>query len=276
MRLPFKFTINTSKKILFYDNGEISLLKDGNGVYFGGTAHPDYGYIVLARNNFDGTGGGNVFGCNLLEFFDKNFTYFGGGNIPFVDDGHQIFYRNDIIYLVNTGRNVISTLQKSGEVGYIQLYNEIGIDHHHINSINFHDNKWYICQHRMKDKDDGGVAIFDDNWKFIEYINIGKHAHNCFVYDGYLWSCDSDNGQIVRVDLVTKETLQYSIAHKLMTRGILIKDGFLLVGLSEYDTRENRHGNKTGKIAVYQYPEMMYIGEIVLDDVGQVNDLVFI
>lgn len=267
--------ISCSRGLYLFKDGHIDKRYD-SGVLFGIAMHPDYGCIVLNRNNQDGSGGGHVAGVNSLEFFDKNYTRVGGGQMDFIKDGHQILCKDDILYLCNSGLNLITTIQKSGEVGHIQLYNEVGLDKHHINSVNFHDNKWYVCQHRFQDKDDGGVAVFNNNWKFIEYILIGKHCHNALIKDGFLWSCDSDNGQLIKINLESREKTAYSISHNLMTRGIVINGNFLAVGLSEYDTREMRHKSKTARVNFYSYPDMVYLSQIEISDAGQCNDIIAI
>lgn len=267
-----KFLITTSRKVLLYDNGNIREILNG-GVFFGVCKLPGYGYTVLNRNNFNGTGGGNPDSTNRLEFLNENFDYVQTAFLDFIKDGHQITCVDDIIYVTNTGFNVITSLQKTGEAGHIEVYKEVGKDINHINSINFYNNKWWLCQHRMYDKDDGGVAVFDSDWRFLCYYNIGKHAHNAVVKDGHLWSTDSDNGQIIKINLETKERIEYSIAHNLMTRGLIITDDYLVVGLSEFDVREKRHAEKTGQVAFYKYSTMEYVSSLELPGVGQVSDL---
>ncbi len=274
MSLP-NFLISTSRAIYLYRD-KLEKMPQDHGVYFGLTKIPEIGYCALGRNNFDGTGGGNPNGVNSLEFIDKNFNHLSTVRAEFIRDGHQILYKDESIYITNTGLNCITAVHKSGKGANIQLYDELGTDVHHINSINWHDDKWYLNQHRREfGQDNGGIAIFDNNWKFLEYIEVGKHTHNCLIKDGFLWVSDSDNGQLFKINLETKDKTVFPIDQR-MTRGLIITNEHLLIGLSEKDTRENRHKNKTGRIKVYLYPSMEWVHTIEIPDCGQVNDLLLL
>ncbi len=275
MEITFKFLIATSKKLILYENGKLTTLQDSKGVYFGTTKLDNFGYCFLARNNFDGSGGGLTNSINSFEFFDLKFEYLYSISLQgLVKDGHQIYCKDDIIYITNTGVNCITTVQKSGEVNHIQLYNEIGEDIHHINSINYYNGYWYINQHRKtRGLDDGGVAIFDNNWKYVDFIDIGKHCHDVIFQDNCLWSSDSDVGEIIKVNLSNKEKLTYLIDSALMTRGLAINNDYLLVGLSEYDKREMRHKSKTARVKIYKHFNMEHVVTIEIEGVGQLNNL---
>lgn len=275
MNLDFDVLITTSRFVYLYTKGQLKTLLSG-GVFFGICKSPN-GYIVLNRNNFDGTGGGNPNGYNSIEYFDKSFQHTGSIQLDFIKDCHQLYCDSDNnVLFTNTGLNLITQITLDGQIGHFAPDKEYNKDINHYNSIYFSNDRWYLCQHRKNDKDDGGIAIFDNQWKFIEYINIGRHAHNCLVQDGYLWSTDSDNGELVRINLETKERNNFKVGNDLMTRGITISGDKILIGLSEPDTRENRHTNKTARIGIYKYPEIEYIDTIEIPDSGQLNDLLSI
>ncbi len=271
MNLP-KFIITTSKSVFLYHNG-LNEISKGRGVYFGVTQYVN-GCIVLARNNFDGTGGGNTKGTNSLEFFDKDFNYKGHTDVPFVIDGHQILAVGNDLYITNSGLNIVSKINIDGTVEPIRLYTEMGRDIHHINSINFYNGEWYITQHRRNyGMNDGGIAIFTKHWSFNQYIDIGKHPHNVVIKDGFIWSTDSFNGKLVKINLNDhNDRTIYEINSRLLTRGLIVTDQYILVGLSQHDIREKRHDAHDAYIYVYDR-SMKFIENIILSNVGQLNDL---
>ncbi len=70
MNLSFNFIISTSRGVYLYRENKIKQIFD-KGVCFG-VCYSNGGYIVLNRNNYDGTGGGDPSSINSLEFFDPN------------------------------------------------------------------------------------------------------------------------------------------------------------------------------------------------------------
>lgn len=278
INLPFSFLISTSRGIFSYKDSVIDKIYNG-GVCFGLCKLIDQ-YVVLNRNNYDGTGGGNPNGVNSLEFFDTSLKYLGGIGLEFIKDGHQLYAdENNDLYITNTGLNIITRISQDGKILNFLPNPESGSDVHHYNSINKDKDRWLITQHRSKSgQDDGGVTIFDKDWNKINYKVVGKHVHNCVVHDGFLWVTKSYDGELVRnnFDSPMPGTSTYSIAPGYLTRGLIFKDSYLLVGLSEFDTRDNRHGAKTGRIKVFKYPEIEYLDTIEIPDCGQINDLLLI
>lgn len=279
MNLSFNFLVATSKALFLYRNNEFKKLQDSKGVYFGLTCDNTY-YIALARNNFDGTGGGNTNSPNSLEFFDQNGDYMNSVSLDkLILDGHQLFYKQGALYIANTGANLVTKLFQDGDFKHIAPFTEYGKDINHINSIAYHKGLYYVVCHRDKEGDDNGsVKVFNTDWSYITSFYIGKHAHNAVICDGFLFSCSSKDGKLVRFELNNPENkVEYDIAPGYLTRGIIISNDIILVGLSEFDTRENRHIGTTGKIRVLKYPEMEFIEDIVIEDkCGQINDLLLV
>ena len=276
MNLP-DFLVSSSKAVFLYKDNQFKEVSIGDGIWYGLTKYPE-GFIFLTRKNLNGTDGGNPNATNTLEFYDKEFKLTGHNSNIDTRDGHQILCIGNVLYVCNSGKNTITYIGRLGYGNHICLYpSEVGLDVHHMNSISFYDDKFYICQHRTKfGLDNGGVSVWGKGWNFIEHIEIGTHAHNAQIKDGFLWSCDSENGVIVKINLDTKERQEYSVSHDCMTRGLAINENFLLVGLSERDTRERRHFNKTGRIVIYSYPDMKFFHELKLDGVGQINDILLV
>lgn len=274
MQLDFSFIISASKGLYIYKNNKIQQIFVG-GVMFGISSYRN-GYIALNRNNYDGTGGGmNTNSENSLEFFNKDFVHIHTLKVPCIKDGHRITVYNDDLYVTNTGMNLITKIKFNGEVTNFAPDEKYGKDINHYNSISFNNDKIYICQHRKNEKDDGGVSVFNKDWQFLEYINIGKHAHDCEVFNNFLYSTDSFAGNLIKVDLTNKKQISFPIT-KYMTRGIIIKDDIILIGLSEFDSRESRHLPKMGRIMAYRLSNMEYLGLIELPDAGQINNLLLI
>lgn len=276
MDLPFKFLISTSKGVYLYKDSQITKIYQG-GVCFGLAKLIDQ-YIVLNRNNYDGSGGGNPNGVNSLEFFDLNFHHIGGVSLEFIKDGHQIFVDdNQDVIITNTGLNVLTKITQDGKISNLFPNPERGQDVHHYNSISKYKNLWMINQHRSQsNQDDGGVLLFNENWEKIEYVPVGKHAHNCLGRDGFIWVTKSYDGKLVRIELESKNKVEYDIAPGYLTRGLIITDQYLLVGLSEFDHRDSRHKSKTVRIYIYDYPSITYVDKIEIPDSGQCNDLLLV
>ena len=277
MGLPFNFLISTSKHILLYEKNNVRSLHTGSGVYFG-IAKGHGLYFIIGRNNFDGTGGGFTDSLNSLVIIDSTFTVKGEIPIGFVKDGHQLLFKDDSLYICNTGYDIITKLTADNQMSHITFSDSYGKDICHYNSINFYENKWYVTQHRTEfGKDDGGISIYDNEWKRLDYIEIGKHIHNCVVDGDYLFATDSYNGQLVKINLKDKnDKVIYPILKGYLSRGIIIKDGYLLCGLSEFDVREKRHLEKNGRISVFKYPEIEFLDQIIIEGIGQVNDMLLI
>jgi hypothetical protein len=274
MNLPFNFLISTSKSLWMYKENKLKELQSGRGVYFG-LAKTDSFYVALARNNFDGTGGGNPNGVNSLEFFDLDGNYKHNVSLDIIKDGHQLLYKDGSIYVVNSGYNLITKLFPDGDSKHLAVMGEYGEDIHHLNSISYNNGLFFIAVHRdKKGEDNGSVRVYESNLKFVTSFHIGKHCHNASIKDGFLFSCASKDGKLIRFDLNNpQDKTEYAVTGGYLTRGIIITDQYLLLGLSEFDTRENRHGSKTGRINIYEYPSMSYLDVIQIPDCGQVNDI---
>lgn len=282
IKLPLQFLISTSKKILLYNNGIITDIDKDNGVYFGLCHINNIGYAALARNNYSlkyGMGG-DPNGANSLEIFDKNFIKIHSLKLDIIKDGHQLLYKDDFIYFCNSGRNLITKIRFDGYVENIAPFKFFGSDFHHINSIKYHNGYYYIVSHRTSvGSDDGSITVYDSNWSLIHLIKIGDQSfpHDVVIKNGFLYTCNSKDGKIISYELSNfNKKEEYIIDGNRITRGLLITNEFLLCGLSEFDTRENRHFNKLGMIYAYKYPEMEFIGKMELDGAGQCNDLLLV
>jgi len=275
--LPFNFLVATSKAVYLNSSKELLKIHEGNGVYFGLTAnYPQY--YVLARNNFDGTGGGNPNSMNGIIIFNKDFKTLGSVDLDFVKDGHQILYKDSSLYICNSGLDAISKIHSDGRLAHITFDVSFGQDICHYNSISSHNDRWYIAQHRTEvGKDNGGISVYDNEWKFLQFIEVGKHVHNCIVKDGFLWVANSYTGTLVKIDLNdTNNKTEYTVLKGYLSRGLIITDEYLLCGLSEFDSRENRHANRSGRISIFKYPEMEFLDQIIISDCGQINDLLLV
>ena len=270
-----KFLITTSKSVYLYDNG-LKEIHTGNGVYFGVTRCGLDRYIVLARNNQDGTDGGHIAGINSLIFFDENFKKINEVQLDIIKDGHQICcdFKGDL-YICNSGLNLITRIQQNGKADNLCLNGMYGEDINHYNSLSFKNDYWYICRHRSEHgKDDGGILIFNKDWNFLTSVEVGKHAHNAIEKDGFVWSTLSSEGKLVRIEranLLNRKV--YNIAPGFLTRGLVITDEYLLCGVSEFGVRSERHKEKDAYIYTFKYPEIEYINKITLNGCGQLNDI---
>jgi len=117
---------------------------------------------------------------------------------------------------------------------------------YHINTMFCTPNYIYVVEHNgtVKTGERSAVVVYDYDFNYIrEYKDMGNSSHNICIDDGYMYVCNSMEGSIIKMDMVTeeREEIDMSQYHKGVVRGIAFVDDRRYVGISEFLRKEDRH-----------------------------------
>jgi hypothetical protein len=110
----------------------------------------------------------------------------------------------------------------------------------HVNSLCLHDDKLYFCLHHL-DRRDSQLGYFDINTFESQIIaEAGRCAHGVQVLDNKLYSLSTGTGEVIEVDLDTKDVALYKVVDSTKTflRGLDILDGSIIFGGSNTYSEE--------------------------------------
>jgi len=191
---------------------------------------------------------------NKLGKFDKNtYQFIELLDVPLFVNTHEIAVHNGVLYVVNTSNDTIgiydleSKINKFFDVNTFAVTSDVVVpdnveshDSAHVNSICIADNKVYFCLHNLN-KRTSQLGYFDIDTLNAEIITgVGYCNHGVQVLNGKLYSLSTGTGEVVEVDLVTKQVALYKVVDSTKTflRGLDILDGAIIFGGSNTYSEE--------------------------------------
>jgi hypothetical protein len=195
----------------------------------------------------------------VAEFDSLDYSFLGTIDVPLFVNTHQILKSGNILYATNTSNDTIGIYDLlTGENKFLsvidfQVLNEVPMpldayshDNRHINSIYEHENKIYFCLHNLG-KTMSQFGYFDkDTLKGELIAEAGYSAHNIVVINNHLYSLSSGTGEIIEINLETKNINKVRIVNEERTflRGLDVYQNKLFIGCSNnhgtYDKETNR------------------------------------
>ena len=191
---------------------------------------------------------------NKLGRFDKNnFEFCALVDVPLFINTHEMVVHNHIIYVANTSNDTIGIYDlKTKEPKFFSVVkfnttaeapipdNVESHDGAHVNSLCYHDNKIYFCLHHL-DRRDSQLGYFDINTYETQIVaEAGRCNHGVQVLNNKLYSLSTGTGEVIEVDLVTRDVTRYKVVDSTKTflRGLDILDGDIVFGGSNTYSEE--------------------------------------
>jgi hypothetical protein len=217
-------------------DGSFSTIHSGSGLYYG--VSWDDEKIYLGCRDYKDSADGTRHSCVLT----LNANYEVTGRLPFeFPDIHQILYTQNALYVTYPSKDLIVSVKD----GIFKEHDWLctGRDVHHLNSIFFDGNDFWICYHNLSNRVDyskkSQVVCLDNKLFHVHEVHeIGKSIHNVFVDDKYIYVCNSNAGSLLRMSRVTNFIDEVTVG--MWSRGIAVTDKYILVGSSKKGPRGDR------------------------------------
>lgn len=191
---------------------------------------------------------------NKLGVFDKNsFEFRRLVEVPLFINTHEMVAHNGILYVANTANDTIGVYDLKNKhyvffnvntfvcSGTAPTPDHVGShDAAHVNSLCYHEDNIYFCLHNL-DKRTSQLGRFNINSFQAEIIaEAGYCAHGVQVLNGKLYSLSTGTGEVIEVDMNTKEVKLYKVVDSAKTflRGLDILDGAIVFGGSNTYSEE--------------------------------------
>lgn len=191
---------------------------------------------------------------NKLGAFDKKdygFVYLI--DVPLFINTHEMVIHDGIMYVANTANDTIGVYNiKEQHYVFFDVNtftcsdtaptpdNVVSHDASHVNSLCYHDGKVYFCLHNLS-KRTSQLGYFNPNTFDAAIIaEAGYSAHGVQVLNGNLYSLSTGTGQVIEVDMNTREVKLYKVVDNTKTflRGLDILDGAIVFGGSNTYSEE--------------------------------------
>jgi hypothetical protein len=165
-------------------------------------------------------------------------------DVPLFINTHQIVKDKDTFYVCNTAVDTIGiyndkikhlSLDKFNVVDHISKPNHAESDDTaHVNSLYVNENKVYFCLHN-NNKKMSRYGYFDKDTFKVEIIaDAGYCSHGIVILNNKLYSLSSGTGDIVEIDLDTKQIVYYPCVDAKTTflRGLAVHQDNIILGCS--------------------------------------------
>jgi len=206
---------------------------------FGITSDEDFLYVVSH---------------NKLAQFDKvDYSFIELLDVPLFINTHEMVIHDRVMYVANTANDTIgiydfkNKANKFFDVNTFEVVNDVATpdnvgshDGAHINSLCIHDGKIYFSLHHLN-KRSSQLGFFDiATYKAEIVAEAGYCTHGVQVLDGKLYSLSTGTGEVIEVDLGTKDVALYKVVDSTKTflRGLDILDGAIIFGGSNTYSEE--------------------------------------
>lgn len=226
------------------------------------------------------------FSCDTrICSFDESLNLKNKFDIKGCEDVHGIEVFGDSIYILSTKTNRIYQTNFQGEV--LKVHEGIpNCERSHMNTIKRHNDRLLIICHR--DSFDAQSCLYEFNPYSQETLCLsrflGDHSHSILYHQDRFWICDSLNGRVFSVSKQHHvknpdtspqlETLNHIETEAIyLLRGLSTDEKFLYVGASAKASTAERHKGCDGGIVKMNKDTGEILGEIVIPECGQVNEI---
>lgn len=179
---------------------------------------------------------------------------------------HQLHCQGNFLWVVDTGHNLVHKINLQ-TYEYKTIIPDTSLDLTqdviHLNSVWSMHNTVYIGSHQ------GAIFCHDiSSDKQICQHHYDPNIHNVFILDGDLCTHMSARGEIIN------NSKRVLLKTKPYSRGIIITDEYILVGISPVTIRDRRSGNLDCSILIYDRKQNnKMVGEIILPNAGQIMEI---
>jgi len=191
---------------------------------------------------------------NRLGKFNKNdYSFVDLIDTPLFINTHEMVAHDGVLYVANTSNDTIGIYNikecnyKFFNVNTFEVTNAVttpdNVDSHdgaHVNSLCVHDGKVYFSLHHLN-KRSSQLGYFDiATFKAEIVAEAGRCTHGVQVLNEKLYSLSTGTGEVIEVDLVTKDVGLYKVvdSNKTFLRGLDILDGDIVFGGSNTYSEE--------------------------------------
>ena len=179
----------------------------------------------------------------LGKFNKETYEFLGLVDVPLFVNTHKIMRYRDSIYVTNTSNNTIgihnleNRTHKFFDVRTFKLTNDVATpanaeshDTTHVNSLYADGNKIYFSLNNLNRRSSQLGYFNADTFESEIVAEAGLRTHGVQVLNNKLYSLSSGTGEIVEVDLDTKDVALYKVVNSAKTylRGLDVLDGNLV------------------------------------------------
>ena len=255
--------ITTPLQVLLVDpsNGHTSILRAGDGYYFGATHHG--GDIVLSHSG------------GYLQYFNRDNRPVQ--SLDHLIQPHQIEWVEDKVLVTNTGRNCLSVFDAHGNLCRDVYLNEVRRDDkdrgrlgNHFNSVHKSGEQIFIVAHNYARPSE----VWELTWPELQvanrYTTQAAWAHNIWSCEWGLLICNSKQQSLY--DVLTGENIWQAGEETTITRGLAATRDYIFVGQSLYSERKERYW-KSGAVWVIDRNTLKTLEYIPLPGSGDVYEI---
>lgn len=230
-----KFLVATTNRLLCIDlkERELQTVHEGSGLYYGISFYNDC-YYVAARCNRNSYSNKND-EAGVILVFNNRLQCINTLHSPFpLRDIHGIAHCGGKLWITCTFDNFVAIYDHTEDnwSKWYPLPENRENDINHFNTLHFDEYRGYLIAHNLGVSE---LITFDPaSLSVLESQVIGHHCHSIFDNDEVLY-CDSARGLV--------RSLNNSFLLRLggFTRGLAAYKNNLLVGISEFTSRDERH-----------------------------------
>lgn len=216
-----------------------SKLKELNAIEFFGQRRPTfrpYGITEDAQYLY-------VVSHNKLGKFDKHtYELVEMLDVPLFVNTHKLLRHKDSMYVTNTSNNTIGIYDMEKhthrffDVNTLSLTKDVVTPDHaeshdtaHVNSLSAVGNKVYFALNNLNKRSSQFGCFNVDTYEAELVAEAGSRTHGVQILDDKLYALSSGTGEIVEVDLHTKDVALYKVVNSAKTylRGLDVLDGTL-------------------------------------------------
>ncbi len=264
-----QYLISTSSGLWYLKGKQISMILPGG--CFGITGGPEKWYVCQYTGDYS----------RILEFtlFEKNnrILLLERNNylVGLSPNIHQIDLYKNRLYIVNAEENSILVSSEPGKVKEYFPNKKIkkgSKKSNHFNSVFINNKNVFVMAHNGTSKNMKDSEIYKLKRETLKTVSIEKinaqKAHNIFFLNAKCGFCNSPKGELIVDNKVIFKNENYFL------RGVAVNTNSIIVGGSEFATRENR--DKTSSMIF----ELDYNGnvktEMFLKNIGQIYDIRYV
>jgi hypothetical protein len=255
--------VTTPLQVLMVDpaNGHTSILRAGDGYYFGLTHHA--GTIVLSHSG------------GYLQYFNRNRRPVQ--SIDHLIQPHQIEWVGDTVLVTNTGRNCLSVFDAQGNLSRDVYLNEVRWDDkdrgrlgNHFNSVHKVGESIYVVAHNYARPSEVWELTWPELQVANKYTTRAAWAHNIWRCELGLLICNSKEHSLY--DVITGENIWQAGEETTITRGLAATQETIFVGQSLYSERKERYW-KSGAIWIIDRKTLKTIEYLPLPGSGDIYEI---
>jgi hypothetical protein len=115
------------------------------------------------------------------------------------------------------------------------------------------------------------VKVNADLTSVEQQWQLGSHNHNVFFDGTFLYTCDSHNGKLLRMNMDTEEVEEKSIG--AFARGLAVTDDLILVGSNTLAERDKRHDGSPAYVTFLRRDTLEFVDSKTFMKCGQLFDI---